>query len=122
MSVLGRGFDLALGLFAVVVCGLTALFYGSRLLSPEAGGLLGVGVFLAGLALVVSGQVADRRLQRLAAGACPRCAAAIAPEHRHRSWQPEPGEWREPALSWDCEVCGFYHSERWACPSCQEQG
>jgi hypothetical protein len=120
VSRVGRGFDLALGLVAVAVCTLAVFFYVSNLVSAEAGGLLGAGVLLSGLAVVIGGHLNDERLRRLLAGVCPSCGAAIASEHQHRRWQPERGEWLAASVVWECRACGFNHSERWTCPSCSD--
>jgi hypothetical protein len=120
ISGLGRGLDFLIGLVGITAWGLAAFVVGSQLFSQTAGGLLGVGCFLSGLAMVVGGQMSDRRMRQLAAGVCPRCGAAVVSEHRHRRWQPERREWEQPSLSWECRACGFSHSERWACPSCPE--
>jgi hypothetical protein len=120
VSRVGRGFDLALGLVAVAICTLAVFFYVSNLVSAEAGGLLGAGVLLSGLAVVIGGHLNDERLRRLLAGVCPSCGAAIASEHQHRRWQPERGEWLAASVVWECRACGFNHSERWTCPSCPD--
>ena len=117
MTAIGRGLDLALALLGATAWALAAFVLGTRFVSPAAGGLLAVGLFLSGLALVVGSQVQDLRLQRLAAGLCPRCRRVVASEHRHRRWDPERGDWQAPSLAWEC-ACGFSYSETWACPTC----
>ena len=118
MSVVGRGLDLFLALIGVAAWGLTAFFVGSRLVSPAAGGLLGLGLGLSCLALVVSSYLQDARLQRLSAGLCPRCRQPIASEHRHRRWEQSRAAWLAPTLAWECDACGYRHDETWACPNC----
>ena len=118
MTAVWRGLDLALALLGAAAWGLAAFVIGSRLVSPAAGGLLAVGLFLSGLALVLGSHLQDTRLQRLAAGQCPRCRRGIASDHRHRRWDVEHREWLAPSLAWECASCGFSHSETWACPTC----
>ena len=118
MTVVGRGLDLVLALLGAAAWSLTAFFLVSRFVSPTAGGLLALGLFLSGLVYVINGQLQDARSRSLSAGHCPRCKHDITSEHRHRRWEPERRAWSAPSLSWECASCGFSHSETWACAAC----
>jgi len=118
MTAFTRGFDLLIGLAGVAAWGLAVYAFGSRLISPTVGGMLAVALLVGGLGTVISWQVQDNRARRLAAGQCPRCHAAIAGEHRHRAWDPQRSQWRDPLLVWECAACGFNQSEVWSCPTC----
>jgi hypothetical protein len=121
VTTLRGGFDLAIALFGVAAWSFAAFVFGSRWLSPTAGGLIGVGLFLSSLALVVGTFVQDARYDRLAAGVCPRCRGAIAADHRHRRWEATRQVWLAPATTWECGACGFSHGEAWECPACPER-
>ena len=110
--------DAALAMVAALAWSFAAFAFGARWFSPLAGGLVGLGLLLSGGAMVLSMHLRDRRLLALARGACPRCGAAVAPEHRHRRWDAARASWSQPSTSWDCGACGFSHAESWPCPSC----
>jgi hypothetical protein len=118
MTLLRGGFDLLIALIGVAAWSFAAFVFGSRFLSPTAGGLLAVALFISTLAMVVGGHLQDSRLQRLAAGVCPGCRQPLASEHRHRRWDADQAQWTTPATIWECSRCGFSHSESWACPAC----
>lgn len=118
MTFVVRGLDFVLALIGAAAWSLAAFFLASRLVSPAAGGLLAIGLFLSGLAYAIGGQLQDERSRSLAAGSCPRCKHNVTSEHRHRYWEPERGAWSAPTLAWECAWCGFSHGETWACASC----
>jgi phosphate/sulfate permease len=118
VTLLKEGFDLAMGLVAALSWSFAVFVFGSRLLSPGAGGLLALALLLSSLTALLSGHLRERRLRSLAAGACPRCGAALAPEHRHRRWDPEARAWLSPVTSWECGRCAFSHGEAWPCAAC----
>ena len=121
MTALRGGFDLLLTLVGVVAWGFAAFVIGSRLFSPTAGSLLGVGLFFSALGLAVSMHVQDRRFKRLADGACPRCGRRVESEHRHRRFDASTGAWLAPSTAWECRACGYSHGESWPCPACPER-
>ncbi len=121
MPALRAGFDLAILLLGAAAWSVAVLILGSRLLSPTAGGLLALAVFVSALAFVLSGELQGIQGRRLAAGLCPRCRSPIAADHGHRRWDAGRGAWLAPTTNWDCPVCNFNHSETWACPACPEE-
>ncbi len=112
---------MALSGLAAGAWGFAAFVIGSRLLSSEAGGILGLAVAFSGIALVLSSNLQERRLETLLSGECPRCHGPIELEHDHRHWDPTARRWLDPATSWDCRNCEFSHSESWDCPSCTQR-
>jgi hypothetical protein len=116
----GQGLDLPLALLGVLAWAFAAFVIASRLISHPAGILLGVACLLSSGAYVLGSQLREQRLARLLAGECPRCRAPLAPEHRHRRWEPARAEWLDPATTWACAACGFGQDEAWACPACPE--
>jgi hypothetical protein len=118
MTAVRRGLDLLLDMVGVAAWGFAAFVIGSRLLSPTAGGLLGLSLALSALAWAVGTHLQEARMSRLVAGVCPACRGKIASEHRHRRWEPARGEWAQPLNSWQCSACGYNHSETWPCPTC----
>ena len=120
MTTVRRGLDLLIDLVGVAAWGFAAYVIGSRVLSPAAGGVLGLALALSALAWALNTHLQDSRMSRLSAGLCPRCSAKVASEHRHRRWEPSQGEWLQPVTSWVCNSCGYGHSEPWACPGCPD--
>ena len=118
MSIARSAVDSLLALVASLAWGFAAFAFGARLISPLAGGLLGLAVLSSAAVTVLTMHLRDRRLLALAKGACPRCGNAVAFEHRHRRWEPATAAWASPATNWDCARCGFTHAESWACPAC----
>ena len=119
MLVGGRGgFDLALDLIGAAAWGLAAFALGARLVSAPVGALAGLGVLFTIAAMGLSTHLQEARMKALGAGACPRCKAAIASEHRHRRWDPARQTWLPPSTSWECADCGYGHNESWPCPAC----
>ena len=119
MTGAARGFDLAVGVVAAFAWGFAAWVFGSQLISPTAGGLLGLALFFSSLAMALSGHLQDVRMNRLLAGVCPRCRGLVQTEHTHRRWDNIGGRWLPAMTSWDCDACGFNHAEAWVCPACQ---
>jgi ribosomal protein S27AE len=103
---------------ASLAWGFAAFAFGARVISPLAGGLLGLAVLSSAAVTVLTMHLRDRRMLALAKGACPRCGGVVAFEHRHRRWQPESASWAAAAANWDCGSCGFTHAESWPCPTC----
>jgi hypothetical protein len=120
MMLLGArgGFDLALDLIGAAAWGLAAFALGARFVSTPLGGLVGLGVFFSIAAMGLGSHLQEVRMRSLAAGACPRCKAVIASEHRHRRWETARAHWLPPVTSWECAACGYGHTESWACPAC----
>ena len=121
MPILRAGFDLAIVLVGAAAWSLAVLVFGSRFLSPTAGDLLALAVFVSALVFVLSGELQAIQGKRLAAGRCPRCHGPVAADHRHRRWDAARSAWLAPTTNWDCPVCAFNHSEAWACPACPEE-
>jgi hypothetical protein len=115
-----KGFDFLLDFASAVAWGFGGYVLGNRLISDQAGGLLGLAVFISVLAVMLGTNLQEQRMARLIAGVCPGCRERIAVEHRHRRWDGERKGWQTPLTSWDCARCGYSHSEAWACPTCPE--
>jgi hypothetical protein len=112
------GFDLALDIIGAMAWGLAAFALGARVVSPPVGALVGLGVMSTIAAMGLRTHLEGARMRNLGAGACPRCHAAIASEHRHRRWDPERSTWLPPLTAWECSACGYGHNESWACSTC----
>jgi hypothetical protein len=113
-----QGLDLLIALFGAAAWSFAAFAFGSRFVSPTAGGLLAAALFFSSLALVISSHIQEQRMNLLVAGTCPRCRSRISMEHRHRRWGPARAE-SQPALNaWECNACAYSHSEAWPCPQC----
>ena len=121
MTNLTRGLDIVLSGLATSVCGLAVFVLGSRLVSSEVGGVLGLAVAFSGLAYVLSSHLKERRLEGLLNGSCPRCHQTIELEHVHRHWDPKANRWIDPSTGWDCTRCGYSHGETWDCPNCTQR-
>jgi zinc transporter ZupT len=118
MTAVRAGFDLLLSFVGAAAWSLAAFAVGARLVSPAAGGLLAVGLFLSLLAVFLGSHLHETRLSRLASGVCPRCKGGVRSEHLHRRLVDASGEWLAPLTSWQCASCGFAHNEAWPCPGC----
>ena len=118
MTNVSKSLGLVIDLAGAVAWGFGGYVLGSRLISDQAGGLLGLGIFLSILAVMLQDHLHERRMERLIAGRCPRCPANVSYEHRHRRWEASRQEWLAPMTSWECASCGFGHTEAWACPAC----
>ncbi len=79
-----------------------------RLLGPDALGP-GAGVMLAAAVGITLWRwsVRDAHRETVAAGTCPRCAAAITPFEE----RPRPGALARGLRGWRCDNCGLEHSE-----------
>jgi hypothetical protein len=117
-SSLQRGLDVFISLAGAAAWGLVGLFLGSRFVSDAAGGVLALALVTSFGAVMLGNYLQEARLDRLAAGDCPRCRAKVRSDHRHRRWDASRSEWLPPVTSWDCAGCGYNHSETWPCPSC----
>src|SRR4051794_15089622 len=120
MMLLGArgGFDLVLDLIGAAAWGLAAFALGARFVSTPVGGLFGLGIFFSIAAMGLGSHLQEARMKSLAAGACPRCKAHIASEHRHRRWDTPRERWLAPVTTWECNDCGYGHTESWPCPTC----
>jgi hypothetical protein len=117
---LGSGLGLFLDLGGPAAWGLAAFFAASRLLSPTAGALLALGVFLSALAVMLGARLQESTARRLAQSVCPRCRGAIGLEHQHRRWDASRSAWLPPLTTWQCRACDFVQDESLACPACPE--
>lgn len=120
MRLVQGGIDLTLALFGALSWSFAAFVFGSRYVSPAAGGLLGIGLLLSSGAMLLGAMLRDRRQRLLNEGTCPRCRSGVTFEHRHRRWEPGRSVWEAPSTAWECRACGFAASEEWACPACPE--
>ena len=118
MTLLSRSLDLILWGLGAGAWGLAVFALTSRIISPTAGGLLGVAVAVSGMAFVLNSHLRATRLEELTHGTCPSCHAAVRMEHRHRRWDPGTKSWAAPYTDWECARCGYSHSESWSCPQC----
>jgi hypothetical protein len=113
-----KGLDLVIDIACAAAWGFGGYVVASRLISDQAAGLLGLGVFLSVLAYTLGTHLHELQMRRLVAGVCPRCRKTISVEHRHRRWEPARSDWLPPMTSWQCAACGYGHSESWPCPTC----
>ena len=119
MTRVSKSLGLVLDVATAAAWGFGGYVLGARFLdSEQIGGVLGLAVFLSILTVSLMSHLQELRMERLIAGVCPKCRAAVRYEHRHRSWDPNRGDWLAPMTSWDCRVCGFAHNESWVCPGC----
>jgi hypothetical protein len=115
-----RGFDFALDLFTSCLWALAAFFVGARLLSSNAGLLLALAVFVTAMTFILTSRAQERGAQAIAAGACPRCGAALATDHEHRRWDTSNRKWLAPLTTWRCATCGFQQEASLGCEACPE--
>jgi hypothetical protein len=113
-----RGLDVFVDLLGSAAWALAVFVLGARLISTPAGALLGLATFITIAAFSLQTYLQESRARALAAGACPRCKAPVASEHRHRRWDAERRAWLAPVTSWECAACGYGHNESWPCPAC----
>jgi hypothetical protein len=113
-----RGLDVFVDLLGSAAWALAVFVLGARLISTPAGGLLALATFITIAAFSLQTYLQEARTRALATGACPRCKASIASEHRHRRWDAERSAWLAPVTSWECDACGYGHSESFMCPAC----
>lgn len=98
--------------------GMAAFFIGARLLSPEAGLLLALAVFVTALTFILTSRQQEKRARNIAAGLCPRCNRALASNHEHRRWDTAHGQWLPPLTTWQCDECRFQEEAPLACEAC----
>ena len=118
MTSVRRGLDLAIDFVTSGLWALAAFFIAARLISRDAGLLFGVAVFVTAMTFIVSNRSQERRARHIAAGACPRCEAALVSEHEHRRWDTAHAQWLAPLTTWECEACGFQQEAPLACENC----
>jgi len=118
MSGLRSGLGLAIDIAGAAAWGLAAFFIVARLLSPAAGSLLGLALFLSALTLMIGARLQETKARQLAAGACPRCGSALRTDHQHRRWDAAGKAWLAPLTTWACRGCGFEQDEAIPCGSC----
>jgi len=99
---------------------LAAFFITARLVSPAAGGVLGLGIFLSALTMMLTARLQESRARALLAGACPRCKATVKQAHAHRRWDVQASRWLAPLTTWECAACGYGHEEAAPCSACPE--
>jgi ribosomal protein S27AE len=58
---------------------------------------------------------ADGEDEAIAAGRCPRCAAALLQTHEHS----RPGALAGGLTRWGCSACGYQHARARTCERCQ---
>jgi hypothetical protein len=95
-------------------------FIAARLLSPAAGAVLALGIFLSALTLMLTSRFQESRVEALLRGVCPRCRAPLRNEHSHRRWDTERQRWLAPLTAWECAACGYGHEEPAPCNACPE--
>ena len=113
-----RGLDAVVDFLGSAAWSLAVFVVGARLISTPAGALLALATFITIAAFSLQTYLQESRARALAAGACPRCKAPIASEHRHRRWDAERAAWLAPVTSWECAACGYGHNESWPCAAC----
>jgi len=118
MSGLRSGLGLALDIAASAAWGVAAFFIVTRLLSPAAGSLMGLALFLSALTLMIGTRLQETKARQLAAGACPRCGSSLRVDHQHRRWDAARQAWLAPLTTWACRDCGFEQDEAIACGGC----
>ena len=118
MTALRSGFDLFVDVAGSATWALAVFFITARLVSTEAGGLLGLAIFVSALTMVFSARIQETRARELVAGDCPECRSKLLTEHNHRRWDTTHAKWLAPITTWRCSGCGFGHDEPVACERC----
>ncbi len=113
-----------MGLFVDVAGSATwaaaAFFLVARFVSPAAGAVLALGIFLSALTIMLTSRFQESRARSLLRGVCPRCASSLTQAHSHRRWDTERDRWLAPLTAWECAGCGYGHGEPAPCGSCPE--
>jgi ribosomal protein L40E len=110
----------ALDMAGAAMWGLAGFFIVARLVSPAAGGVLGLAVFVSALTIMLMARFQEARARALLEGACPRCREPLRQEHSHRRWDTQRQRWLAPLTAWECRSCGYGHEEPAPCESCPE--
>lgn len=118
MTAVRSGLDFAIDLVTSGLWALAAFFMGARMVSPSAGLLLAVAVFVTAMTYILSTRSQERRARYIAAGACPRCRATLTSDHEHRRWETAQQQWLAPLTTWRCERCGFQQEAPVGCEAC----
>jgi Zn ribbon nucleic-acid-binding protein len=113
-----RGLDFAIDLVTSGLWALAAFFAGARLISPNAGMVLALAVFVTAMTYVLTSRAQEHRAHAIAAGACPRCNEALTIEHEHRRWDTSNSQWLAPLTTWQCVQCGFQQEASLGCEAC----
>jgi hypothetical protein len=95
-------------------------FIAARLVSPAAGAVLALGIFVSALTWMLTARFQETRARSLLRGVCPRCGASLRQEHSHRRWDTERERWLAPLTAWECVGCGYGHEEPAPCGACPE--
>ena len=120
MKSFGAGMSLFLDIAGAGMWALAAFFIVARFVSPAAGGVLGLGIFLSALTFLLTSSLQEARARVLLEGACPRCKAALRQAHVHRRWDVAASRWLAPLTTWECDACGYGHEEPAPCGACPE--
>jgi hypothetical protein len=99
---------------------LAAFFLTARLVSPAAGAVLGLGIFVSALTMMLTSRFQETRALALQRGVCPRCDARLSQTHSHRRWDTSRERWLAPLTAWECTACGYGHEEPAPCATCPE--
>jgi hypothetical protein len=95
-------------------------FLVARFVSPAAGAVLALGIFVSALTLMLTTRVQESRARSLLIGVCPRCGAVLSQSHSHRRWDTERERWLAPLTAWECAGCGYGHEEPAPCNCCPD--
>ena len=95
-------------------------FIVARVISPAAGAVLALGIFLSALTIMLTARFQESRARALLSGVCPRCSSFLRQAHSHRRWDTERQRWLAPLTAWECAGCGYGHEEPAPCNSCPE--
>ena len=113
-----RGVDFTVEFFRSFMWALAAFFITARLVSPEAGALLALAVFVTALTFIATSRVQERRARAIAEGACPRCGEALVTDHEHRRWDATDQKWLPALTTWHCPRCAFQQEAPLGCEAC----
>ena len=120
MRSVGASLGLFLDIAGAGMWALAAFLITARFVSPAAGGVLGLGIFLSALTIMLTARLQESRARALLSGACPRCKATLKQAHAHRRWDVQALRWLAPLTTWECGACGYGHEEPAPCGSCPE--
>lgn len=120
MKPVRSGMGLVVDLAGSATWAAAGFFIAARLVSPAAGAVLALGIFLSALTVMLTARFQESRARALLRGMCPRCAAELTQAHSHRRWDTERQRWLAPLTAWLCAGCGYGHEEPAPCAGCPD--
>jgi hypothetical protein len=120
MNPVRKGMGLVVDVVGSATWAAAGFFIVARFVSPAAGAVLALGVFLSALTIMLTARLQETRARSLLSGVCPRCAASLTQTHSHRRWDTARERWLAPLTAWECAACGYGHEEPAPCLTCPE--